>query len=68
MFPRQKGRAFSAAEGKKGHLQMGSRLPCRVAFVESRQKGWDGERRRAPAAAVLPWGRLWRGVLDLPLL
>ena len=47
---------------------MGSRLPCRVAVVPSRRKGGDGDRRRAPAAAVLPGGRLWRGVLDLSVI
>ena len=47
---------------------MGSRSPWGVAAVESRQKGGDGDQRRAPAAAVLPGGRLWRGVLDLSSL
>ena len=41
---------------------MGSRSPWRAAVVPSRPKGWDGERRRAAAAAVLP------GLVNTPRL
>ena len=50
------------------HLQMGPRLPGRVAVVPSRRKGGEGDPRSAPAPTDLPGGRLWRGVLDLPPL
>ena len=45
---------------------MGSRLPCRVAFVESRQKGGDGDQPKSGLRQRFCRGaRLWRGVLDL---
>ena len=39
---------------------MGSRLPCRVAVVESRRKGGGGDRRRANYWLLLAEGYLNR--------
>ena len=39
---------------------MGSRLPCRVAVVESRRKGGGGDRRRANYWLLLAGGYLNR--------